>query len=290
VIPMIRGDQIYVRTVSASAISGGNGLAKRHWQYHSRSDAHSKAACWGIVFDLLVSCPLLREHVERGKVGFGINHEMRDFQMNRKKNLDLVICTPHGTLDDGAETFSDLVDRYGIALNSSEIESLASLPTLERSAVGTVLVALEAKACMTAHIKACPRLYDELSSSFQTILGDTKSAVAAAFVTINAASEFISPVVNKETKRNAALKISAHQQPKAAKRVLEKIKELPRRNGEDGIGFDSLGALFVDCRNDGTEVKIVDALSDGTAVDMIMTYQTMINRISGAYSTRFRAI
>jgi hypothetical protein len=175
-------------------------------------------------------------------------------------------------------------------LDSSEIETLASLPQLKRSPVGTVLVALEAKACMTAHIKACPRLYDELSSSFQTILGDTKSAVAAAFVTINASSGFISPVVNKETKKNAPLKVSAHQQPKDAKRVLEKIKELPRRNGEDGIGLDSLGALFIDCRNDGSEIKIVDALGDGTAIDPIMTYQTMINRISAAYSSRFRAV
>lgn len=287
---MIRGDQIYVRTISATAIPSGVGTAKRNWQYHSRSDAHSKAACWGIVFDLLTSCPLLREHVKTGKVGFGINHEMRDFRMNRKKDLDLVICTLNGAIDEEAESFTDLVARYGIALNSADIEALALLPSLKRGSVGSVLIALEAKACMTAHIKACPRLYDELSSSFQTVLGDTKNAVAAAFVTINAASEFVSPVLNKDTKKNAALKISEHQQPKAAKRVLEKIKELPRRSGEDGIGFDALGALFVDCRNDGTEVKIVDVLPDGTAVDTILTYQAMINRIASMYSSRFRAV
>ncbi len=287
---MIRGDQIYVRTITATAIPSGVGTAKRNWQYHSRSDAHSKAACWGIVFDLLTSCPLLREHVEAGKVGFGINHEMRDFRMNRKKDLDLVICSLNGEIEDEAESFTDLVARYSIALDPSDIEALALLPSLKRGSVGSVLIALEAKACMTAHIKACPRLYDELSSSFQTILGDTKNAVAAAFVTINAASEFVSPVLNKDTKKNAALKISEHQQPKAAKRVLEKIKELPRRSGEDGIGFDALGALFVDCRNDGTDVKIVDALPDGTAVDTILTYQAMINRIASMYSSRFRAV
>jgi hypothetical protein len=287
---MIRGDKIYVRTISATAIPSGVGTAKRNWQYHSRSDAHSKAACWGIVFDLLTSCPLLREHVETGKVGFGINHEMRDFRMNRKKDLDLVICTLNGAVDEEAESFTDLVARYGIALDSADIEALALLPSLKRGSVGSVLIALEAKACMTAHIKACPRLYDELSSSFQTILGDTKNAVAAAFVTINAASEFVSPVLNKDTKKNAALKISEHQQPKAAKRVLEKIKELPRRSGEDEIGFDALGALFVDCRNDGTEVKIVDVLPDGTAVDTILTYQAMISRIASMYSSRFRAV
>jgi hypothetical protein len=30
---MIRGDQIYVRTISATAISSGVGTARRDWQY-----------------------------------------------------------------------------------------------------------------------------------------------------------------------------------------------------------------------------------------------------------------
>ena len=32
------------------------------WQYHPRSDYHSKIACWGILFDLLVCSDLLRAH------------------------------------------------------------------------------------------------------------------------------------------------------------------------------------------------------------------------------------
>ena len=111
---MVRGDQIYVRTVTASAISAKN---RRTWQYHSRSDAHSKAACWAIVLDLLETCSLLRNHVEIGKVAFGINHEMRDFRMNRKKNLDLVICTPGSIAGKDGVGFGDLVKQYGIVLD-----------------------------------------------------------------------------------------------------------------------------------------------------------------------------
>ncbi len=191
------------------------------------------------MLDLLETCALLREHVESGKVGFGINHEMRDFRLNRKKDLDLVICTPNSFVEKSDAEFSALVDRYGIVLSSADVAALSALPKLRQSSVGSVLVALEAKACMTEHIKACPRLYDELSSSFQTIHGDTKNAVAAAFVTINAASAFVSPVRNKDVGARGALIPTLHTQPKCAKRVLEKIMELPRRSGEDGIGYDA---------------------------------------------------
>jgi hypothetical protein len=284
---MILGDNIYVRTITASSISAKNG---RSWQYHSRSDSHSKAACWSIVLDLLVSCSLLREHVLAGKVRFGINHEMRDFRMNRKKNLDLVICTPGSDPGKVGVKFTELVTQYGIVMDSTEKTLIASLPDFLQSPVGSVLVALEAKACMTEHVKACPRLYDELSSSFQTIHGDTKNAVAAAFVTINSAEEFASPVLNKDVVTGAELHYTKHVQPKGARRVLEKIKELPRRSGEDGDGYDALGAVFVECRNDGSEVSIVGALADGTAIDPIITYQSMIQRISSSYTSRFRAL
>ena len=82
------GPDILVRTLSQTSRADRYGNA---WQYHSRSDHHSKVACWAILFDLLVKCPLLRRHVDDGLVGFGINHEMRDFVHDRKKNLDVVL-------------------------------------------------------------------------------------------------------------------------------------------------------------------------------------------------------
>ncbi len=284
---MIRGEKIYVQTLSAGSVAAADG---RFWQYHSRSDAHSKAACWVIVLDLLGNCPLLRRHVEAGRVGFGINHEMRDFRMNRKKNLDLVVCTAGPTATGKAVLFSDLVETYGIVLDPAEKELVSNLPPFRRTPVGSVLVALEAKACMTEHIKACPRLYDELSSSFQTVHGDTKSAVAAAFVTINTAGEFLSPIRNKNVAAGEPPHVSKHDQPKCARRVLEKIKELPRRSGEDGDGYDALGAVFVDCRNDGSPISMVEKLSDGTAIDPIITYSEMIRRISSLYASRYREL
>ena len=52
------------------------------WQYHSRSDRHSKIACWAIMFEALQHSALLRRHVQAGKVVFGVNQQMRyNFRM-----------------------------------------------------------------------------------------------------------------------------------------------------------------------------------------------------------------
>jgi hypothetical protein len=149
----MRGPAILVRTLStASRRDRSDNL----WQYHSRSDHHSKVACWGIIFDLLVATPLLRRHVEGGVVCFGINHEMRDFVHDRKKNLDLVLCTPNGTHSN--DTLASIAAGYGILLTDEERAAFDKLPVLVRAPVGSVVMALEAKACMTAHQRALPRL------------------------------------------------------------------------------------------------------------------------------------
>ena len=90
----ISGPDILVRTLSIPHVTDKHGNL---WNYHSRSDHHSKVACWGIVFDFLRASALFRKHVGERRVGFGINHEMRDFQHDRKKDLDLVICQPVST-------------------------------------------------------------------------------------------------------------------------------------------------------------------------------------------------
>ncbi|MFZ3326868.1 MAG: hypothetical protein WA231_13680 [Methylocella sp.] len=151
------------------------------WQYHSRSDHHSKVACWGIVFDMLRKSPLLKRHVDEGRVYFGINHEMRDFVHDRKKNLDLVLCTVSGASSRISPlTLPSTAHEYEIELTPSEQAELDALPLLRRAPVGSVLAALEAKACMTAHQRALPRLYDELNSSQLTVHGATDHAIAGA--------------------------------------------------------------------------------------------------------------
>src|ERR1051325_9275700 len=138
---MVRGPEIIVRSMTAYRIPDQFGNT---WQYNPWSDRHSEVTCWAVLFDLLRSCPLLRRHVEDGKVGFGINHIMTDFTSGRPKALDLVISIPRSDTSSRAQlTFAALPDQQEIELTDDERSELSDLPVLTRRPVGDVLLALE---------------------------------------------------------------------------------------------------------------------------------------------------
>lgn len=279
------GPEILARTLSKPSRTDEFG---RLWQYHSRSDHHSKVACWGIVFDLLLSCPLLRKHVESGTVFFGINHEMRDFVHDRKKNLDLVLCTP-GKDDRKFKplTLDAMMVDLGIELTEEERSRFSALPSLARAPVGSVLMALEAKACMTAHQKALPRLYDELNSSHATVHGSNDQAIAAGFAMVNMATEYLSPDRNKGA--GIELRWSRHNQPRSAQITVDKLRQLPKRSRPGEVGYDAFAIVVVECKNDGHPVGIVSDAPAPQSGD-IFNYSSMIERLAHIYATRFKDI
>ncbi len=278
------GPQILVRTLSKTTRPDRYG---NPWQYHSRSDHHSKVACWGIIFDLMRSSPLLRRHVDAEQVCFGINHEMRDFVHDRKKNLDLVLCTPSDAdLQQSTPSLTSLANEYGIELSDDETTELEALPALLGATVGTVLMALEAKACMTAHQRALPRLYDELNSSQLTVHGATDQAIAAGFAMVNVAGRYLSPDLNKGNRATEPV-WSTHNQPRDAKLAVEKIRQLPRRSRTGDVGYDALAIVVVDCANDGSPVHLVETPPAPLPGD-IYNYAAMIDRLAHIYATRFR--
>jgi hypothetical protein len=264
------------------------------WQYHPRSDHHSKVACWGILFDLLLCSDLLREHVAEGRVAFGINHRMVDHTNNRPKNLDLVLCRPKVgevalTSRKKAVTFAGLVDSIGLELDEQDRALLADLPVLPERPVGSVLLALEAKAAMTEFGKARPRLYDELASSHVVVHGDTDSAIAVGFAMVNGSDSFVSPTKNPCIAWGAPMVASTHDQPTQLKLTIKKIAELPRRETTGKAGFDAIAAVAVSCRNDGsTPVAVITDPELGAVREGdVLAYSTMINRVVGIYASRF---
>lgn len=277
------GLEILARTLSATARTDRHGNV---WQYRSRSDHHSKVACWVIIFDLLQRSALLRQHVKSGLVHFGINHEMRDFKNNQKKDLDLVVCTAaSGARVDSTKNLETLASHYGIQLNVSERQALQNLPVLTRAPVGAVLLALEAKACMTEHSKARPRFFDELNSSHATVHGATDQAIAAGFVMVNAADKFLSPGRNDHM-RTVGPTWNLHRQPHSAARAIEKVRELPRRSRLGDVGYDALAIAVVECRNDGSPVALVTDPPAPQPSD-VDHYNSMIDRLTHIYATRF---
>ena len=283
------GPNILVRSLSAVKEIGNKGYSG---QYHSRSDRHSKAVCWAILFDLLNESSLLRQHAEAGKVVCGVNHEMSDYKAQRKKNLDLVIATP-GTPDPDSKrqkhSFKQLVELFGISLTAEEIMRLDALPDVSGGPVGSVLLALEAKACMTAHLKALPRLYDELNSSQLTIHGSEDRAIAAGLAMVNISDSFISSDKNPLGLCTHEPILTYHRQPKDAERTVNKLRELPRRTRPGEEGFDALGIILVSCVNDGSPVTLATRDPAPNTNDDYH-YDQMVRRAGSLYDHRFQGL
>lgn len=277
----MHGPHLLVRTLSAATRRDRHG---NEWQYHPRSDHHSKVACWGILFDLLLATPLLRRHVQDGVVCFGINHEITDFTRDRTKDLDLVLCTPSG--ESSGQTFGQLADSYQIQLSDDERSSLASLPSLRRAPVGSVIMALEAKACMTAHQRALPRFYDELNSSHLTVHGNSEQALAVGFAMVNMAGTYLSPDLNKK-ERALTPEWSAHDQPRDGGLAIEKARQLPRRARPGDTGYDAFAIVAIELSNEGSRVELFTSPPAPQPGD-IFYYDNMITRLSGLYATRFK--
>ncbi|HUJ04889.1 MAG TPA: hypothetical protein VLX31_02140 [Streptosporangiaceae bacterium] len=282
----MEGPLIVARTLSLPGTPDRFGNV---WQYHSRSDRHSKVACWAILFEMLQHSPLLRRHAAAGRVVFGVNQEMRDFRTNRTKNLDLVIAVPAREQDGRAVTLADLAARWSVHLEAGQQRTLAGLPALVEGPTSAVLVALEAKACMTAHIKALPRLFDELNSSHATIHANTDSALAVGFTMVNASPTFVSSDLNKHDLATLPAVVSEHRQPLWATRTVAKLTELPRRAGRGQEGFDALGIVVVDMANDGTPVRVVDAPPAPKPAD-VFHYDQMMHRLLHQYETAYSAL
>jgi hypothetical protein len=276
---------ILVRSLCKAVETGNSGP----WQYHSRSDRHSKIACWGVFFDLMRESSLLRKHIEDCKVTFGVNHEFFDYVNNKPKTLDLVISRP-GTPDGKRyREFGDLIQKYGIELGRDQQLSLASLPVALEGPVGPVLVALEAKACMTAHSKSLPRFYDELNSAHQTIHASTSSALAVGFAMVNYATKFVSYDRNKKRSKGEPLEWSMHKQPKDALAAIGRAKQLPRRSSSAGHGYDGLGIVVVDMDNVSGTCSLVTGDPAPPPGD-IFNYESMIHRVVNEYEVAFRGI
>jgi hypothetical protein len=277
----MHGPDLLVRTLSAETRKDRHG---NEWQYHPRSDHHSKVACWAILFDLLLKTALLRRHVQEGVVCFGINHEIRDFTRDRTKDLDLVLCTPAG--QPTGRTFAELATSYEIDLSSAEISELNALPPLRRAPVGSVIMALEAKACMTAHQRALPRFYDELNSSHLTVHGNSEQALAVGFAMVNMAGTYLSPDLNKKN-RGTAPEWSTHDQPRDGSLAIDKARQLPRRANPGGTGYDAFAIVAIELSNEGSPVKLFTSPPAPQPGD-IFYYDNMITRLSGLYATRFK--
>lgn len=276
----MRGPEILARTLSKP--TRRSGTSGREWQYHSRSDNHSKVACWTILFDLLQSCDAARRDAEAGRIGFGINHVMVG-PIN--KTLDLVVTRLSPTrVKARRKTFVDMVDQFGISLDDDERALLDALPVIEcersKDDVSEVVIALEAKACMTKHVNSLPRLHAEILATGYLAKRAQPRCITVSYSMINASADFLTP-------SGKGGKTNRHVQPEDTRRVLDMLaRAIPLARDEKTVGYEVIGATVVKCRNDGSLVTVLDT-DPAPLRTQQLHYDQMITNLCAEYRARF---
>lgn len=257
------------------------GGSDRPWQYHSRSDNHSKVACWTLLFDLLLECDALRADARAGRVGFGINHVMVG-PINKTLDLVLTLVPPQRPAK-ARRTFAAFAAALGIELNDADVAALHALPEVlhdERDDVSEVALALEAKACMTEHVKSLPRLHAEILATGYLAKKAVPRCISVSYSLVNAAPTFVTP--------SGKGRVNRHHQPDDAKRVTEMIRTaVPTVSDARDYGYDAVGVTVLDCRNDGSAVRVVTDPDIAPALNDRVRYERMIRSLCSEYRARF---
>lgn len=273
----MRGPAILAQTMS---VATSRGSAARAWQYHSRSDNHSKLACWTVLFDLLVECDVIRRHAAEGRLGFAINHVMVG-PINKTLDLVLTVVSPSRPAA-GRRRFSELGEKYGVVLSDADQAALDGITDIEEDLaadVSEIAVALEAKACMTEHLKSLPRLHAEVLATGYLAKQASPECITVSYSLVNAAPTFMTP--------SGAGKVNVHAQPSDAQRVVTMLSTaIPMVRDGLGFGYDVIGVSVIDCRNDGTPVSISTGAAAPGSQDHVH-YERMIRAICAAYRNKF---
>jgi len=228
------------------------------YRYHPRSDAHSKRLCELVLEDLLAACPRLAED-EKARAVVGGTNVSHAFANGQTKTLDLAI----GTL-------------------ASELLPHAAPAAIVSKVIGTLRIAVEAKQCMTEHSKSKPRIFDELSSSHAIVHAGEPNAIACGIVVVNIAARYASPTRQLAT---GNLVYINHNQPQAARVIVEHVRKLQRRSRVGQVGFDALATIVIDCDNTGA--CLLHTSPPAPEPGEPDHYNTFISDISRAYVERF---
>jgi hypothetical protein len=234
------------------------------YQYHPRSDSHSKILCKAVLADLLKSCPILASQATERQLVYGINVEVVSPTTGKRKTLDLAIGLPA----EGSLQLSDV-----------------GAPILEAK-IGRVLLSCEAKSVMTEHSKSKPRVYDELNSSHDIVHQGWLDAIATGIAVVNIAATFVSPLRQRV---GMPLHVTRHVQPKAAADMVSHLRGLRIRTKLGEYGFDAFTCVVVECGNRCTDVRLwteAPALQPGERDH----YERFIQRIGALWQERFSTL
>lgn len=275
----MRGPDIIARTMSI-ATSRGAVRGADAWQYHSRSDHHSKLACWALMFDLLLECDVLRKAAADRRIAFAVNHVMVG-PINKTLDMVVTLADPQRSRA-GSKTFAVMASELSIVLSDEDRAALQELPPVRverKDDVSEVAVAIEAKACMSEHVKSIPRLHTEILATGYLVRKSAPNCITVSFTLVNAAQTFRSP--------GTSGKVTRHEQPVDALRVVQMLSHaVPRVTELGGYGYDVIGVTVIDCRNDGSPVSVATS-APFARTDSRVRYDRMVRSICSEFRHRY---
>lgn len=223
----------------------------RTYNYHPRSDAHSKALAEFIWNDLVETCEAVRADFNAGLIQREINYKHTWPRSGHSKTIDLAVITVPAAADQTAR----------------------------------VLISCELKTVATEHKKSEPRLYDELNGSHAIVHEGDPAAIAAGVTAVNISESYISPTRQSE---GTEQKISVHTQPRVTESMVNHLRGLPVRHEHEENGFDAYSTFVVSFDNKGHS-ELWEPLPAPQPGDEDH-YGTFLRRLCEAYTTLRRAL
>lgn len=251
--------------------------------YHPRTSKHSDAQSLVIIRDLLAACPVLAERASMGQIVAKLRHHQQVGHSDWV--IDIALGTAAGVAEPPAA--GDLIRFTEPAL---------------------IQVAIELKSIWTEHGKARKNRLRDFEAFHNYAHDYSKKTVAAAFLVVNAADIFLSPLNLNARDRQP---ITSHRQKAkptvdVVKATIDIFRSIHLRDSEaDSPGLEALGVVVIEHDNlnylDGRpqygdiaktykhlqRPSKVAPVPPGLKVGDPLHYHTMIQRICNAYRERF---
>ncbi len=252
--------------------------------YHPRTSKHSDTQSLVIIRDLLASCPILAQRAASGQLVGKLRHHQQ--VGHNDWVIDIALGTPAGPPkppDSG-----DLIRLTAPAL---------------------IQIAIELKSIWTEHGKARKNRLRDFNAFHSYARQYDPKTIAAAFLVINAAELFLSPLNLEARNREPITRHGQKGKPtyQVVKETIDIFRSIHLRSGaSDSDGLEALGVVvvehdnlnflrgkpqYVDVQNKygqlhrpATVARVPPALRVGDPLH----YSAMIQRICNAYTERFR--
>lgn len=238
--------------------------------YHPRSSRHSDFQSLIIIRDLVAQCPLIGQRAARGEIVANLRHHQQ------VGHADWVIDIAIGTCAGAPEV--------------PEGPIWMAPPVI-------IQIAIELKSIWTEHGKARRNRLRDFNSFHGYAHQYNPSTVAAAFLVVNSADRFWSPLRKDDD-------ITVHTKPKRTARKLAQetvdiFRSIHLRNSNADVpGMEAIGVVVVEHDNlaahpnaakyaSVTKPTTIPPPPTNPAIGDPLHYESMIQRICNAYVQRF---